>query len=267
MNIHIISLTGKRPQNEDAHDVIVNMNGKDPNLAPVNFYGVYDGHGGKAISKFLKDNISKFFTKKNILYPLKPKYIYDVYQYLDKILKQKFYNKAVHCGSTCMIATHFKKNNVEYVTVMNTGDSRTVLCRGNVAIPLTKDHKPSWPEEKRRIEKLGGQIMSDGTDYRIKDLSVSRAFGDFDAAPFLINTPDIFRYKIEKNDKFMIMACDGLWDVLSNHDAINYVLNECYDETLTKRINKNINIARKLAEYALFKGSMDNLTVIVIFFN
>ena len=50
-----------------------------------------------------------------------------------------------------------------------------MLCRDNFAIPLTKDHKPDFPEEKARIQALGGEIKFDGADYRIRDLSVSKA--------------------------------------------------------------------------------------------
>jgi serine/threonine protein phosphatase PrpC len=63
----------------------------------------------------------------------------------------------------------------------------------------------------------------------------------------------------------MILACDGLWDVLDNQEAVNYVITQCYDLEMN-RINKKINIARMLAELALQKGSSDNITVIVIFF-
>lgn len=263
--IHIISLTGKRDQNEDGHTVITNMNNKDSEIANINFYGIYDGHGGKFVSKYLQKKLPVFFINKKVYYPIRTDYINDVYNYLQKELKEKYYKQSNHCGSTCLVAAHYKKNNNEYLTILNSGDSRCVICHDNMAIPLTKDHKPYWPDEKRRIENLGGQIYNDGNDYRIKDLSVSRAFGDHDAHPYLINSPDIFRYKIEKNDKFIIMACDGIWDVLSNHDAVNFILNECYDESFQNRIKKNVNIARKLAEYALFKGSTDNLTIIIIF--
>lgn len=266
MDVHSVSLKGKRPQNEDKHSIILNIEGKNNDLSTVNFFGVYDGHGGKFVSKFLEKNLPNFFLDKRVKYPLKKTYINTVYTHLQDLLKDKFKEYSNHCGSTCLVVTHFKYNTQNYINVMNSGDSRCVLCRDNTAIPLTKDHKPYWPEERRRIEKLGGKIYFDGADFRIKDLSVSRAFGDLDAQPYLTNMPDIFRYKIEKSDKFIVMACDGLWDVMSNSEVINYILNECYDSGLESRINKDINIARKLAEYALTKGSMDNITILIIFF-
>jgi serine/threonine protein phosphatase PrpC len=266
MDIHSVSLRGRRNQNEDKHNVILNIDGKDQEKAQVNYFGVYDGHGGKFVSKFLAKNLPNFFIDKRVQYPLKKKYIYAVYEHLQKILREKYASYSTQCGSTCLVAIHSRKLDVNYVNIMNTGDSRCVLCRDNLAITLTKDHKPNWPEERNRIEKLGGQIYSDGTDFRIKDLSVSRAFGDVDAEPYLTCMPDIYRYKLDKNDKFMILACDGLWDVMTGQDAINFVLNECYDNTLNTRINTNINVARKLAEFAIHKGSLDNVSILIIFF-
>jgi serine/threonine protein phosphatase PrpC len=266
MDIHSVSLRGKRNQNEDKHSVILNIDNKDLEKADINYFGVYDGHGGKFVSKYLAKNLPNFFTDKRVQYPLKKKYINAVYQHLQKVLKEKYSNYVRQCGSTCLVAIHSRKLDVNYLNVINTGDSRCVLCRDNIAITLTKDHKPNWPEERARIEGLGGQIYSDGTDFRVKDLSVSRAFGDTDAEPFLTCMPDIYRYKMEKSDKFMVLACDGLWDVLTSQDVVNFILNECYDLSSNTRINKSINIARKLAEYAIHKGSFDNVSILVVFF-
>jgi serine/threonine protein phosphatase PrpC len=52
-------MKGHRPQNEDKHDTILNLDGKDINKAPVNYYAVYDGHGGKFVSKFLSKQLIK----------------------------------------------------------------------------------------------------------------------------------------------------------------------------------------------------------------
>lgn len=269
MNVHSVSLKGRRDSNEDKHNIVLNENSKNPDMLPINFFSIFDGHGGKFVSKFLSDNLPKFFINKNVTYPLTKKYIYDVYDGLQNQLKKDHISESLNCGSTSLVLIYYKrsKDNTNYINVLNTGDSRCVICRDNLAYPLTKDHKPSWPEEKHRIQSLGGNIYFDGDDYRIKDLSVSRAFGDVKAEPFVTYTPDIFRLKLEKNDKFIVMACDGLWDKLSNQDVVNYILNECYDNTTNNRINKNINIAKKLGEYAIYKGSTDNITIIIIFLN
>ena len=99
--------------------------------------------------------------------------------------------------------------------MMNVGDSRAVLCKNdNSVLQLTQDHKPNDKNERSRINKLGGKIYYDGYDWRIKDLSLSRAFGDIEAKPFVSHLPQIYRYKLNNDDKFIIFACDGLWDVV-----------------------------------------------------
>lgn len=263
MNIHSISLKGRRDQNEDTHNIITNANGKNSNIKNVNFFSIYDGHGGKQVSAYLRDNLYKYFLDKTCIYPLKKSYVNTVYSKIQKDLSATSY--AQYTGSTALIIIMFRHNKSSYINILNLGDCRCIIGRDNIAIPLTKDHKPSWPEEQARIESLGGKITFDGYDWRIKDLSVSRAFGDIDASPYVTHKPELFRYKLEQNDKFIVMACDGLWDVVSNQDAVNFVLMNSYDKSLKRRIKNNVNIAKKLAEYAYNKGSTDNISIIIIF--
>lgn len=269
MNVHSVSLKGRRPYNEDKHNIILNEDGHIADFVSVNYLGIYDGHGGKYVSKFLSQNLPILFMNKNVKYPLTRNYIMESYKGIQDQLKTKYKTFAANCGSTCLVVIHYKspKDGKYYINLMNTGDCRCIICRDNLGIPLSKDHKPHWPEERQRIEQLGGKIYFDGDDYRIKDLSVSRAFGDIEAEPFVTYVPDIYRYRLEKNDKFIVMACDGLWDKLSNQEVANFVLTECYDGTTTTRINKDVNIAKKLGEYAIQKGSGDNVTIIIIFFD
>lgn len=263
MNVHSVSIKGLRDQNEDKHHIFLNCDNKDQLKKNINLFGVFDGHGGKLVSKYVEDTLPKYFVDKKVVYPLQKGYVTDV---CDKIQKDlKAFNYAYRSGTTALIVTNFKYNGGNYLNVINIGDSRCILCRDNFAMPLTKDHKPHWPEEKNRIEKLGGVIKWDGYDWRVNDLSVSRAFGDIDSTPLVTHRPELFRYKLDKNDKFIILACDGLWDVVSSQDAVNFVLLNCYDKTMQVRINKNINIAKKLAEYALKQRSTDNITIIVVF--
>lgn len=264
MNVHSVSLKGMRRQNEDKHNIILNIDGKDSAMKNVNFFSIFDGHGGKEVSAFLHDVLYKYFVDKRISYPMKREQVNEIFNHLQKILETKYSSFSDHTGSTCLLSVHYKKDNNDYLNIANLGDCRMVLCRDNIGIPLTKDHKPMWPEEKYRIEKMGGKIYYDD-DWRVKELSVSRAFGDVAAKPYVTHIPDFYRYKLDRNDKFFVMACDGLWDVLSNQDAVNFVLHHCYELETGRRINKNINISKKIGEYAISKGSGDNITAIVVF--
>lgn len=264
MHIHSVSMKGKRKQNEDNHSIILNLNNNNPDLNMLNFFGIFDGHGGKHISSFVNKNLPKYFTNKS-KFGINRKFINNVHDHINNIMRKTYKKESYNCGTTGLYIIHKIVNNNDIIYVVNLGDSRAVICRDNIAIPLTKDHKPNFPEERNRIESLGGNIYPDGDDWRIIDLSVSRAFGDFNATPFITHTPDIFKYKLSPCDKFIIMGCDGLWDVIDNQQAVNFVLSNSYDLKTNERINKNINIAKKLAEYAMNEGSTDNITVIIIF--
>lgn len=266
MSVHFVSLKGERTTNEDKHNILLNIN-DDKNTANVNLYGVYDGHGGKFVSNYLSNNIAQYFIKSNVTYPLNKNYVNKIYDIIENNLKTKYYKQAAECGSTCLLVCHYKENEKDYLNIMNTGDSRCVLCRNNIGIALTKDHKPNWIDERCRINKLGGNITRDGSVYRINDLSVSRAFGDINANKYVTHRPELYKYSIKPNsDRFMIIACDGLWDVVSSQDAVNFVLDNCYDISMN-RINHKMNIGRKLAEYAISQDSGDNVTCIVVFFD
>lgn len=265
MSAHFASLKGDRNSNEDNHNIILGLSNNNDSISKVNYYGVYDGHGGKFVSDFLSKNLHHFFVDKNVIYPLDKTYIYNVYDKLQNTLYTKYEKQSMECGSTCLVVCHFKNHGKDYLNIMNTGDSRCVLCRNNIGIPLTKDHKPNWPDEKCRISKLGGHIRKDGNTYRINDLSVSRAFGDKESRKYITHRPELYRYKLTGRDRFMIIACDGLWDVVSSQEAVNFVIENCYDVEMN-RINHKVNIARLLAKYAIDLECGDNVTCMVVFF-
>lgn len=268
MKVYSHSLQGKRESNEDQHSVISNLDGSETTMNKINFIGVFDGHGGKLVSKYLKDNLPPFFMrkfKKNIY--LKPdtfsKYVTKVYDVIQTKLKNEHPRAVNYCGSTACITIHcidpeLKKT---FIWIANVGDSRAILSnRDGIAVQLSKDHKPNSPEERSRIEQLGGKIVYDGVDWRVKDLSLSRAFGDIECTPYVTHLPQIYRYKLSSGDKFLIQACDGLWDVVNNQDAVDFILD-------LKNKNFKGNYARALAEHAYKIGSLDNVTVVIYFFD
>lgn len=273
MNIHSASLKGKRDSNEDRHVIKLYLDSKentDNKFANVNFYAVYDGHGGKFVSKYLSDNLHSFFTDKRVEYPLKKSYVNRAYDGIQANLEKKYPKQSESCGSTCLAMVHFKdkRTSTNYINVLNTGDCRAVMCRNNIAYRLTKDHKPGTPEERTRIvDELGGKIYFDGYDWRVNDLSVSRAFGDNESKKYVTHRPDLFKYKLTKRDKFIVMACDGLWDVMTDQEVVDFVLSNNYNMLNGQRLVKNVNASKSLAEQAIQKGSGDNITALVIFLN
>ena len=111
----------------------------------------------------------------------------------------------------------------------NTGDSRAVLARGGQAVTLSNDHKPYLPGEKERIEKAGGQVKFNRVN---GDLAVSRALGDFvykrcESVAFkeqaVTAFPEIIVEEREESDQFIVLACDGIWDVMSSQEVVEKV--------------------------------------------
>jgi serine/threonine protein phosphatase PrpC len=266
MKIYSHSLQGKRPSNEDQHFHILNLNGSNKDISNINLIGVCDGHGGSAVSKYLKNVLPSILLnrkyKKNYYNnEAAQKYIIDIFNKVQLNLKSDHPRLANRCGSTCCLGIHYiDDSNNHKILVVNVGDSRAVKCnRNGKAEQLTEDHKPNSKNEKYRITQLGGKIIFDGVDWRINDLSLSRAFGDLDAQPHVTHVPQIYNYKLSTYDKFIIFACDGLWDVVSNQDAVNYI-------SKLSKTNPHCNYAKELAEYAIAKGSLDNVTVIIYSF-
>lgn len=124
------------------------------------------------------------------------------------------------CTLVCAIITP------THIVCGNVGDSRCVLGRKNKVIALTEDHKPSIVEEKTRIEKAGGFVRFDRVN---GELAMSRAIGDFRYKQstsleihehLVICLPDIsVQERNSEDDEVLILACDGVWDVISNEEV------------------------------------------------
>lgn len=277
----ICSLIGYRPTNEDYEACVENLLpsglARDPSLAAINLYIICDGHGGPDISKYAGQMLKKFYMKKNLVYPLDKSHLVAVYKKLQSKIIEHKKEVAKESGSTAIVAIVFEgKYRKRYLQVINLGDCRAVLSKQSMPMCLTKDHKPFWPDEKRRINNLGkkngDRVKYLDGDWRIIDLSVSRAFGDLDNI-YVSQEPDVYLYEISDTDEFVVIGCDGLWDCLQNSDVINfvhdhltnnyvnyYVINGKYPTKLS--VNTS-DISIKLAEYAIASGSSDNVSVII----
>lgn len=146
--------------------------------------------------------------------------------------------------------------------IANAGDSRAVLLRDNTTVRVTVDHKPDIPEEQVRIEKSGG-VVTKVTNKQGKTISrvngmlaVSRALGDIFLQPYVTSEPEVFQFELNNNNKVLILACDGVWDVLSDEETTEIASSEVNPEMA----------AVKIRDAALAKGSADNISVIVVRF-
>lgn len=128
------------------------------------------------------------------------------------------------------------------LTVANAGDSRAVLCRaGGITEPLSFDHKPLQEREMTRIKKAGGFVNQFG---RVNgNLNLSRSIGDLKykqvpgidpAEQIITSEPDIIQVTLDPEDEFIILGCDGIWDCLTNENAVQYVLDRIDTMTPTE---------------------------------
>ncbi|XP_011550613.2 protein phosphatase 1L [Plutella xylostella] len=160
-------------------------------------------------------------------------------------------------GTTALIA--IMEGNQLYVA--NVGDSRGVMCdsKGN-AIPVSFDHKPQQVREQKRIEAAGGYIAFNGVWRVAGILATSRAMGDYPLKDkkFVIADPDILTFDVsDHKPMFVILASDGLWDTFTNEEAIKFV---------KERLDEPDFGAKSLTLQAYYRGSVDNITVLVINF-
>lgn len=114
--------------------------------------------------------------------------------------------------------------------VANAGDSRCVVCRGGKVVEMSFDHKPEDDIEFQRIRKAGGRVTLDG---RVNGgLNLSRAIGDhgykmnktLPAEEQMISAlPDLKCVTLEPEDEFMVLACDGIWNYMTNEEVVGFV--------------------------------------------
>ncbi|KAI1810181.1 protein serine/threonine phosphatase 2C [Poronia punctata] len=137
----------------------------------------------------------------------------------------------------------------------NVGDARIILCRAGKALRLSYDHKGSDENEGKRIANAGGLILNN----RVNGvLAVTRALGDAYLKELVTGHPYTTETVIQPEvDEFMIIACDGLWDVCSDQEAVDLV-----------RDNPDpVTASKQLVDHALARFSTDNLSCMIIRFD
>ncbi|KAK7304746.1 hypothetical protein VNO77_42633 [Canavalia gladiata] len=259
---------GERPYMEDTHICIGDL-GKKFNYnilseEAVSFYGVFDGHGGKSAAQFVRDHLPRVIVE-DVNFPLE----------LEKVVKRSFleidaaflktssHDPSLSSGTTALTAIIFGR----CLLVANAGDCRAVLSRQGRAMEMSKDHRPNCINERMRIESLGG-FIDDG--YLNGQLGVTRALGDWHLEGMkemserggpLSAEPELKLMTLTKEDEFLIIASDGIWDVFSSQNAVDFArrkLQEHNDEKLC---------CKEIVQEAIKRGSTDNLTVLMVCFN
>ncbi|XP_030951993.1 probable protein phosphatase 2C 8 isoform X2 [Quercus lobata] len=274
-----ISVIGRQRVMEDAVKVVHEFVSVAGN--PYHFFGVYDGHGGARVASACKERMHALLEKEVVVEGEGGGVVVE----WEKVMRSCFWKmdeevrtgggcgsggggggaKVEMVGSTAVVVVVGK----EEVVVANCGDSRAVLCRGGVAVPLSRDHKPDRADEMERVEAAGGRILNWNGSRVLGVLATSRSIGDHYLRPYVISEPEVTVTERTELDDFLVIASDGLWDVVSNKFACE-VVRRCLDGQIKRRISEVSSestagdAAAILAELAMSRGSNDNISVIVV---
>jgi protein phosphatase PTC1 len=206
---------------------------------------VFDGHSGRVAAttaaELLTEEVSRLTSvpKSDIPLGFRNAFI---------SANHKLEELAVPDGCTC--AALFVRNDTAFVAAV--GDSRVVRVTSQRAQRITTDAKPTNRDEYERLRAAGLTINADGRIGR--KLGVARAFGDFWVGETVFVAPDVASFAIGDDDDAVIIACDGVWDVMTDQSAAD-IYGRCRDP---------IEAARTIKSEALKMGSTDNVSVMCI---
>jgi len=246
-------------------------------------FAIYDGHGGRGVvtlvEKSFHENVEKCIQEMIILQsnnnnnnnnngsnsgpPHHHEYnseqvkqaIQQAYKLTDEGTKEVQFGGAT-CVS-CLLLSNRESNNRTLYTA-NCGDARAVIAENWEAKLLTYDHKATDPEEQKRIIENGGSIVNE----RVNGfLALTRSFGNNTLKQWVISEPYQTVTPLTSDHNLLILACDGLWDVIENQEAVDFCKHLLEAEVDT---NGAQQCAQQLLDLAKEKGSTDNLYVMVI---
>lgn len=244
MYSYVVEDIGGREYNEDRHCVETNLY-KDYSL-----YAVFDGHGDDKVATFAKQYLKEVLKTELQKDQSEELSLYNSLKILNNLIPEDIGNNS---GSTVVMLL---KKGAKY-WVANVGDSRAIINSNDKAIAITEDHKPGVVSELNRIRDLGGFVFNMGGVPRVMgNLALSRALGDFNLAPYVTWEPEIFRLNCNDKNQFIILATDGLWDVMSNDEVVHVLYN--------KNINNIKSACNDLMSMSRLRGSTDNITIMYL---
>jgi len=198
-------------------------------------------------------DVIEYLKQKEILYP---KLIKDIVNQFDKEMLVEA-KKANSIGGTTLILALLDGGQLY---VGNVGDSRGVYgTDGGQAVPMSYDHKPCQLKEKKRIQEAGGYVAMNGVWRVMGVLATSRALGDYPLKDkkVVVSEPDVLSFSLQDHKmEVAVLASDGLWDTHTNEEAVQLIRAKVRKDKLMG--------AETLAREAFSRGSLDNITVLVV---
>ncbi|KAL1514235.1 hypothetical protein ABEB36_003523 [Hypothenemus hampei] len=261
----VASMQGWRVEMEDAHTARCAGLGDNERLRDWSYFAVFDGHAGASVSAHCADHLLDTIVAQEEFSEDVIKGIRQGFLDLDDKMRYlpEMYSGEDKAGTTAVCAFISPKG----LFIANCGDSRAVLCRNGSPVFSTQDHKPGLPSERDRIVRAGGSVMVQRVN---GSLAVSRALGDFQyknvtgrgpCEQLVSPEPEIFvQERDDKVDEFLVLACDGVWDVMSNEDLCAYVRNRLQ---VTDDLRE---VTSQVIDTCLYKGSRDNMSIVLVVF-
>ncbi|CAG9331130.1 unnamed protein product [Blepharisma stoltei] len=235
-----------RPYMEDGHKIIDSYLG-DPNQG---FFAIYDGHGGSEAVDYCKNRLHEELRK--ALHEFSDDVSMAFSRCFKKVDDQLRLAGAATSGSTATIALIRKESHQRVLYVANVGDSKAVLVKSSGFEQLSYDHKGTDASEIDRIVSSGGYLIRGRV---AGQLAVTRALGDHHLKTSGVSSePYVSRRVITPNEQFLVLASDGLWDVVNEREL----------EGLKGR--NSMEIGNRLMERAINGGSQDNICILTICF-
>jgi protein phosphatase 2C len=275
------SVVGRRREMEDAVSVreaflaaALPAESEDTGKAAAparDFYGVFDGHGCSHVADACRDRMHELVADElSSTIPTNPSLYAPALERSFARMDAEVASSGCGASASCRCESH-KCDHVgstavvsivdaHQIIVANCGDSRAVLCRDGKPVPLSSDHKPDRPDELERIEAAGGRVIFWEGARVLGVLAMSRAIGDGYLKPYVIAVPEVTVTERAEGDECLILASDGLWDVVSNETACE-VARACLRRG---RERWCAEAAAMLTKLALTKSSTDNISVVVV---
>ncbi|KAJ8385023.1 hypothetical protein AAFF_G00195530 [Aldrovandia affinis] len=261
----LASMQGWRAEMEDAHTCTPEIDGE---LSDWGYFAVFDGHAGSTVAQYCSQNLLDHILatgtvkaeedKQDVMDGIREGFL-RIDKHMQNLARRDNWDPSGSTAAAVLISPR-------HIYFVNCGDSRTLLCRDEQVCFYTEDHKPVNPREKERIQNAGGSV----TLQRVNgSLAVSRALGDFgfkevewrtQTEQLVSPEPEVFELERSPDDEFLILACDGVWDAMSNEELCEFVrsrLQVCDDLR---------EVCTQVIDLCLYKGSLDNMSIIIICF-
>lgn len=236
------------------------------------FAAVFDGHGGSAVSTILRERLYDSFIKYlhqqggSSSLSCRVNAIRAAFGEVEQEVLE--HDSLAYQGSTAVaVLVHEQEDGKRTLVSANIGDSRAILSRSGQAIALTRDHKPNELDERERILSWPGERIKydfTGRIYRVRQLAVSRSIGDRYAKPIVTAEPEIKQLPVANNgDEFILLGSDGLFDVMTNQEAVSFVHRKL-DQARGSKEERRKKLPHLIAQHAIKLGSMDNVCVAIV---